>query len=181
MGMELETELCWAVPEKWNVSRVTFQEFNIWCKILQDKITSHGSVALLFLSQQGFIAEVSSFSSFHRFPVGYGVCQLLVKNHIDGSDRRPNFVLFVVCSGLIVGGWVVLGWSRKSHLGSAEIMYMCDAPIDIVECIWVNLWCMVDWIWSQNSKNSYFLHTAGQLVRRTNNGMLFIYKNRNQA
>lgn len=101
---------------------------------------------MLFLSEQGFIAEVSSFSSFHRFPVEYGVCQLFVKNHIDGSDRRPNFVLFVACSALIVSGggvvgwccrWVVvvLAWCRKFYLGPAEIKYMFDGPIETVEYI----------------------------------------------
>ena len=38
-----------------------------------------------------------------------------------GRDRRPNFVIFVVRSVLIVGGWVVVAWSRKSCLGPTEI------------------------------------------------------------
>ena len=33
----------------------------------------------------------------------------------------PNFVIFVVWSTLIAGGWVVVAWSRKSCLGPAEI------------------------------------------------------------
>ena len=33
----------------------------------------------------------------------------------------PNFVIFVVWSALIAGGWVVVAWSRKSCLGAAEI------------------------------------------------------------
>ena len=49
------------------------------------------------------------------------------------------FVHFVVYSALIVGGCVVLTWSRKSSLGPTEIIYMCDGPIETVECIWVNL------------------------------------------
>ena len=57
----------------------------------------------------------------------------------------------------------MLAWCRKSYLGPAEIMYMCDGPIETVECIWVNIWCMLDWIWSQNCRNTLFLHTAGQL------------------
>ena len=32
------------------------------------------------------------------------------------------------------------------------------SPIDTVECIWVNIWCMLDWIWSQNSRNTFFPH-----------------------
>ena len=83
-------------------------------------------------------------------------CILLVKNHIIRErerererkrerqrqrqrhrerDRRPNFVLYVVCSTLIVGGWVVLAWSRTSYLGQAKIVHMCGGPIDTVECI----------------------------------------------
>ena len=34
---------------------------------------------------------------------------------------------------------MVLTWSRKSSLGPTEIIYMCDGPIETVECIWVNL------------------------------------------
>ena len=35
-------------------------------------------------------------------------------------DRKPNFVIFVICSALIAGGWVVMACSRKSRLGPAE-------------------------------------------------------------
>ena len=91
--------------------------------------------------------------------VGHGLCQFLVKIHIDGRDRRPNFVLFVACSAVIVSGggvagwccrWVVvvLAWCRKFYLGPAEIMCMFDGPIETVECIWVNTWCMVDCVCS---------------------------------
>ena len=37
------------------------------------------------------------------------------------ADRRTNFVIFVVWSALIVGGWVVVVWGRKFCLGSTEI------------------------------------------------------------
>ena len=82
------------------------------------------------LVQQGFPAEVRG-----RFLVGHGVCKLLVENHIDGRYRIPNFVLSVVCSVLIVGGWVLLAWCRISYLGPAEIMYMCDGRTKTVQCI----------------------------------------------
>ena len=82
-----------------------------------------------------------------HFLVGHGVCQLFVKNHIDRRDRRPNFVVYVACINLIIGGWVALAWSMKSYLGPAEIMYMCHGPITTVECIWVNIWYTPDWIW----------------------------------
>ena len=58
---------------------------------------------------------------------------------------------------------MVLAWCRKSYLGPAEIMYMCDGPIETVECIWVDIWCMLDWLWSQNCRNALLLHTASQL------------------
>ena len=63
-------------------------------------------MALLLLAQQGCTAEVRD-----RLWVGHGLCQLLVKNYIGGRDMRPNFVLSVVCSTLIVSGRVVLAWS----------------------------------------------------------------------
>ena len=40
-----------------------------------------------------------------KFLAEHGVCQIPVKNHIDGRDRRPNFIFSVVCSSLRwVGG-----------------------------------------------------------------------------
>ena len=41
---------------------------------------------------------------------------------------------------------------------------MCDGPIETVKYIWVNILYMLDWISSQNSGNSFPLHTAGQLA-----------------
>ena len=38
-----------------------------------------------------------------------------------GRCRRPNFVIFVVCSALIVVVWVVLVRDIRSCLGPAEI------------------------------------------------------------
>ena len=29
-------------------------------------------------------------------------------------------------------------------------------PIDTDEYIWVNIWCMLDWIWSENCRNTFF-------------------------
>ena len=81
----------------------------------------------------------------------------------NGRDRRPNLLHSVVYSGLIVGGWVMSTYSKRSYLGLAEIMYMCESPIEIVECIWLNIWCMLDWIWSQNCGNTLFLYTCGQI------------------
>ena len=41
------------------------------------------------------------------------------------KNRRPNVVVFAVWSALIVGGWVVVGWGRKSYLWPAEISSLC--------------------------------------------------------
>ena len=38
-----------------------------------------------------------------------------------GRNRGPNFVVFIVLSALIVSGWMVVTWSRKSGLRPAEI------------------------------------------------------------
>ena len=46
---------------------------------------------------------------------------LLLKINL-GRGRRPNFVIFVVWSALIVGGWVMVPCSKKYCLGSAEIL-----------------------------------------------------------
>ena len=37
---------------------------------------------------------------------------------------------------------------------------MCDGPIETVKYIWVNILCTLDWIFSQNCRNSLLLHTA---------------------
>ena len=42
-----------------------------------------------------------------------------------GENRRPNVVVFVVWSDLIVGGWVVVGWGRNSYLGPVEVSSLC--------------------------------------------------------
>ena len=73
---------------------------------------------------------------------------------------------------------MVVAWSIKFYLGLAEIMYMCDGTIETVECIWVNIWCMLDCIWSQNCGNALLLYKAGQLVRSSKNGTLFVYLTR---
>ena len=39
---------------------------------------------------------------------------------------------------------MLLTRSRKSYLGPAEFVYMCDGPVETAKCIWVNIWCMCD-------------------------------------
>ena len=44
---------------------------------------------------------------------------------MGGTDRKLNFVIFIVWSALIAGVWVV-AWSRKYCLGPAEIVsFVC--------------------------------------------------------
>ena len=50
----------------------------------------------------------------------FDIVNLLLKTN-GGRGRRPNFVIFVVWSALIVGGWVVVARSRKSCLRPPEI------------------------------------------------------------
>ena len=49
---------------------------------------------------------------------------------------------------------------------------MYDSPMETVEYIWVNIWCKLDWILSQNCRNKLPLHTVDQLVRSAKNKML---------
>ena len=98
------------------------------------------------------------------FQTGHGVSHDLNKIDNDVRDRKPNFVVSVVYRTLTVGGCVVLVESRKSYLGTAEITYMCDGPIETVECISVNIWCMLDWIWSLNFRYTLVLHTSSQYI-----------------
>ena len=109
------------------------------------------------------------------FQTGHGVSHDLNKIDNDVRDRKPNFVVSVVYRTLTVGGWVVLVGSRKSYLGTAQITYMCDGRKETVECISVNIWCMLDRIWSLNFRNTLVLHTSSQLVWRAKNWMLFVY------
>ena len=44
----------------------------------------------------------------------------------NGLERKPNFVTFLVWSVLIVGGSIVVAWSRNSCLGRAEITSLCS-------------------------------------------------------
>ena len=39
--------------------------------------------------------------------------------------------------------------------------FMYDGPLT-VECFWVNIWCMLDWIWSQKCRDTRLLQAVGQ-------------------
>ena len=40
-------------------------------------------------------------------------------------------------------------------------LFMYDDPMKTVEYIWVNIWCMLDWILSKNCRNTPSLHRVG--------------------
>ena len=42
---------------------------------------------------------------------------------------------------------------------------MFDGPTETVKYIWVNILCMLDWILSQNCRNTLASHTVDQLPR----------------
>ena len=48
------------------------------------------------------------------------IVNLLLKTN-GGRNRGPNLVIFVFCSTLIIGGCVLVAWSRKYCLGTAKI------------------------------------------------------------
>ena len=63
-------------------------------------------------------------------------------------------------------------WGNTIWVGGVPLdMYV--GPMETVEYILVNIWCMLDWIMSQNCRNTLPLHTVDQLVRSAKNEMLF--------
>ena len=105
------TTLCCIASGKWNVSKVSSQKFDIRCMfsviyfyLLRVPIQWSGIV-----SQEGKIWICFSFLLIWTF------CEKPMER-----SRRPNFVVFVVWSALIVGRWVVKVWGRRSCLGPAE-------------------------------------------------------------
>ena len=41
---------------------------------------------------------------------------------------------------------------------------MYDYPIETVEYIWMNIWCMLDWILSQNCRNTLPFHEKNETL-----------------
>ena len=66
----------------------------------------------------------------------------------------------------LLGGLNPENWGdhRKNFFINSVELSMCDGPIETVKYILYILY-MLDWISSQNSGNSFPLHTAGQLAR----------------
>ena len=76
----------------------------------------------------GVVVNTSEFqTSWPRSFPGRGEYDLLFNVDIVNLllkkqwGRRPNFLIFVVWSALIVDVWVLVALSRKSYLGPAEI------------------------------------------------------------
>ena len=82
---------------------------------------------------------------------------------VDGVERRPNFVNFEESrKNGETAGWksfTVRCGETPFEVGgggsckNSEGLLMCDDLIEIVECIWVNIWCLLHWIWSQNCRS----------------------------
>ena len=69
-------------------------------------------------------------------------------------------------------GWNVEKWGDHRierrislYLNVSVGLSMCDCLIETVKYIWVNIWCMLDWILSQNCRNTFPLHTAVEQLR----------------
>ena len=54
---------------------------------------------------------------------------------------------------MYLGCWVEWRWAYENPVG----LSMCDCPTETVKCIWVNIWCMLDWILSKNLAEIHFL------------------------
>ena len=70
----------------------------------------------------------------------------------------------------LLGGSNAENWGnhRKNNFFIHSVaISMCDGPIETARYIWVNILYMLDWIFSQNYRNSLPLQTAGQLARST--------------
>ena len=56
---------------------------------------------------------------------------------------------------------------KKNFFINSVELSMCGGPIETVKYILVNILYMLDWIFSQNCRDSLPLHTAVQLARST--------------
>lgn len=60
-----------------------------------------------------------------RFPKGQNTCYLFNSFKSQWGDRRLNFVIFVVCRALIVGGWVGRVVEQKTLFKTALNWIFC--------------------------------------------------------
>ena len=78
-----------------------------------------------------------------------------------GGNRRQSF--YSEMRGSTISG----GRACERPVG----LSMYHGPIEFVEYSWVNIWCMLDWILSQNYRNTLPLHAVDQLARSIKIGM----------
>ena len=56
----------------------------------------------------------------YLFAFQFWYCELYVANRW-GEAKSIVLLIFLLCSAIIVGGWGVVGWGRKSYLGPADM------------------------------------------------------------
>ena len=78
-----------------------------------------------------------------------------------------------VWEGFLLGGSNAKKWggSRKKNFFISNYvgLSMCDGPIETVKYIWVNTWCILDWILPQDCRNTLPLHRTDQLREECKN------------
>ena len=70
-----------------------------------------------------------------------------------GGNRMKNFY------GIIWGNTVRVLREREACENTVGLS-MSDGPIETVKCIWLNIWCMLDWVLSPNCRRTIPLHTV---------------------
>ena len=71
--------------------------------------------------------------------------------------------------GFLLEGSNVEKWcdhQKNFFINNSKGFSMCHGLIETVKYIWVNISCMLDWILSQNCRNTLPLQTVDQLVLR---------------
>ena len=76
----------------------------------------------------------------------------------EGRDEEAYSEVWenVVCWGLMVVG--------RAACGNPMGFLMYDYPIETVEYIWMNIWCMLDWILSQSCRNTLPFHEKNETL-----------------
>ena len=116
----LRTKLCCIASGKWNFSRVSLQELGIMYNVLGLLEWTRVSGGMLNKSDINTVGSRSfPGKGKHAFTFRFWHCEPFVKDQW-GRNRGPNLVIFVFCSTLIIGGCVLVAWSRKYCLGTAK-------------------------------------------------------------
>ena len=90
---------------------------------------------------------------------------LVLREVLRVMGRWNSMYLF---GGIFVGRFKCgkMEWPAKEKIfiNNSVRLSMCDSPIETVKYIWLNFWCMLDWILSQNCGNTLPLHAVDQLT-----------------